>query len=119
MTWFLTNSMAFIGTPLGLILGWIGYSREKRLRPGVRTQISLIALSAASLSVALLGFLLLWGSSMRLGTDNATGHSLTTLGLWIGVLAAAIAFAGRVRILLPILVACVGSVLLWYGLTLG
>jgi hypothetical protein len=118
MTWFVINILAFLGTPLGLILGWLGYSRQKRIQRGVRTYVSLIALSAASLSVGLLGFCLLWGRSKGLHTTDSTIHSLITLGVWMGLLAAAISFACRLRALLPILLASVGSVLLWYGLTL-
>ena len=118
MTWFVINTLAFLGTPVGLILGWLGYSKQKRDQPGVRTYISLVALSAASSSVVLLGFCLLWGRAKGLHTTDSTIHALITLGVWTGALATAISFACRVRALVPILLASVGSVLLWYGLTL-
>jgi hypothetical protein len=118
MTWFVINTLAFLGTPVGLILGWSGYSKQKRVQPGARTYISLIALSAASLRVGLLGLCLLWGRAKGLHTTDSTIHALITLGVWMGVLAAAGSFACRLRALLPIFLASVGSVLLWYGLTL-
>jgi hypothetical protein len=118
MTWFVIDMLAFLGTPVGLLLGWVGYSRQKHAQPGVRTNISLIALSAVSLSVVLLGLCLLWGRAKGLHTTDSTLHALITLGVWMGVLATAASFACRLRALLPILLASVGSVLLWYGLTL-
>lgn len=118
MTWFVINVIAFLGTPIGLILGWIVCGRQKNIQPGPRAYISIVALSGASLSVALLGFCLLWGRSKGLHTTDSTMHALITLGVWMGVLATAVSFAGRVRALLPILLASIGSVLLWYGLTL-
>lgn len=118
MTWFVINTLAFIGAPIGLIWGWIAYSTERRVRPGVRTHISFLAISGTSLSVIGLGFCLVWARLKGLGTSDPTIHALVTLGVWMGVLGAAISFAGRVRTLLPILFASLGAVLLWYGLSL-
>ena len=118
MTWFVINTLAFLGTPIGLILGWFEYSKQKRIRSGARTYISLIALSAASLSVVLLGLCLLLGRARGLYTTDSTIHALITVGVWIGVLATAASLACRLRALLPVLLASVGSVLLWHGLTI-
>jgi hypothetical protein len=118
MTWFVINIMAFLGTPLGLVFGWLAYTRQKRSAPGMRTNISLVAISGATLSVALLVFSLIWTRSKGLGTTNSTIHALITAGVWMGILAAATSLAGRARALFPTLLASAGSVLLWYGLTL-
>jgi len=118
MTWFVINIIAFIGTPLGLVFGWLAYSRQKRSAPGMRTNIGLVAISGATLSVALLVFSLIWARSKGLGTTNSSIHTLVTVGVWMGMLAATTSLAARVRALVPTLLASAGSVLLWYGLAL-
>ncbi len=105
MFWMVVNMLAFVGTPVGLTWAWYAYAREKPDWSRLRDIVGLIGLMAPTASVAILFFSV---------TTKTSFHPAVLLGA-VGLV---FSFAGRPRLIFPQVVGSVGSVMLWYGLTL-
>lgn len=109
MLWPLINVLAFAGTPVGMLFGWLTYIRLPD-KNSWRARLALAALLLASTSVAcLLAYL-----TTHL---NAGGEQALRLGMYAAVAGAVFSFSTKPRLILPSLLANIGSLMLWFGLT--
>jgi len=109
MFWFIVNTLAFVGTPTGLIWGWIAWSRSRPDRTRARS-VSLIATSAATLSLVIL-------FAARFFPQPVT-QSLDKIGFCVAAAAVLTSLLGYRRLIIPVWLISIGAVTLWYGLTL-
>jgi hypothetical protein len=116
MFWLVADILGFIGTPIGLFYGWVTYCKQNAER-GIRTRMSLLGLVAASLSIALLVLSFVAPAAGWKTTDPPV-RILVRSGVIAAVAAMALSLAGRARLILPVWLASIGAVMLWYGLTL-
>lgn len=113
MLWPVVNLLAFVGTPVGLLYGWITYRRETRLRPGPRLRISQAGLLAASCSVLALAI-----SFVLPRSAEVLQRYLSRAGMLLPMVGTTLSLAGRGRLIPLIVLACIGALMLWYGLSL-
>jgi len=113
ITWFFINALGFVGTPAGLLDGWIAYAKlaEKR---NLRPRLSLAALALAVFSVVLLGAYLFIPVAP---TTALRSRWVLRFGIYAAIAGGAISFSARPRLIPPALAANVGSIMLWFGLT--
>lgn len=112
--WFLINSLAFIGTPAGLLDGWIAYMKQGE-KSAVRSRLGFLALFLGSVSVLALIVYLFAPHAAPAGDIKA--RILMRLGIYSGLAGAAIAFSSKRRLIIPAFFAGIGAVMLWFGLT--
>jgi len=115
--WAALNLLIFVGTPLGFFYGWRMYRNESSKGVSPRLRASLMGLLAATVSVGLWVMTVLLARAMGWRTTDpgvswliGTGELLPLLGLFI-------ALFGRPRLILPIVLTCIGTSLFWYGTT--
>jgi len=107
--WLIINLLAFVGTPVGLAWAWILWAKRRRDQRGVRTTMSFLGISATTLSLPILFCARFFPHVSR---------ALDGVGLSVAVAGALISLAGQLRIAVPVWLASIGTVMLWYGLTL-
>jgi hypothetical protein len=110
MFWLIANTLGFVGTPAGLIWGWIAWARGRQDQTRARDAISLGAMSAVSLSL-LLFFVARFLSPVA-------SRTFDKIGFFVAVGGAVISLAGHLRLVIPVCLVTVGAIMLWYGLTL-
>lgn len=110
MFWLIANTLAFVGTPTGLIWGWMAWVRGRRDQARVRVVFSLIAISAVSLS------LVIFYVSRFL--SPSTSRMLDHVAFFVAIGGALVSLAGQLRMIIPVCLVSVGTIMLWYGLTL-
>ena len=109
MFWLIVNTLGFVGTPIGLIWGWIAWARSRRDQTRARVA-SLIAISAGTLSLVIF-------FAARFFSHPAS-RSLDAVGFFVAVGAVLISLVGYRRLIVPVCLVSVGAIMLWYGLTL-
>ena len=110
MFWLIANALAFAGTPIGLIWGWAALARDRHEKTKARLAISLVAISAASLSLLIFFVARFLSPSASRVFDH--------IGLLGAVGGALVSLAGRLRLVIPVFLIAIGTLMLWYGLTL-
>ena len=108
MFWLIVNALAFVGTPAGLIWGWVSLVIERQDHVSVRKKMSLIALSAASLTLAI--FL----AARFIGSGSRT---LDRVGVFVAVASILVSLSGRLRLVIPVCLVSVGAIMIWFGTT--
>jgi len=114
--WLVINALAFIGTPAGLLDGWVAYKNLPDRRSW-RPKISFSALSCASLSVILLAIAVVSARLFSLQSTGGPEHLLIKCGIYMASAGAFASFAGSPRIIVPALLGNLGAFALWFGLT--
>jgi hypothetical protein len=110
MFWIIVNGLGFVGTPAGLIWAWIGWVKRRGDQARGRVTMSLAAISAATLSLIVL--------FVARFLAMPYSRALDRFGLSIAALAVLASLAGQLRLVIPVCLASVGAVMLWYGMTL-
>ena len=110
MFWLIVNGLGFLGTPVGLVWAWLSWAKANPggARPG--KPMGLIAVAAGTLSPAI--FFLAW----FLQPPAARALDWTAVVLAFGAIA--VSLMGYLRLAIPVALAAVGSLMLWYGMTL-
>jgi hypothetical protein len=114
-SWLFINILAFVGTPAGLLDGWICYGKMRER--SIRTKFSLTALAFASASVVLLIASILARRLAGWHTTDPSARFCIQLGVSTAIAGAATSFVGRLRLIFSSLIANTGAVMLWFGLT--
>lgn len=115
-TWLLINALGFIGTPAGLIDGWITYSRTAE-RSRVRARISLTSLSLASCSTLILVAALVVARAFALHSVDRPIRLAISVGLYSAIAGCGLALAGKPRLIPSTVIANIGATMLWFALT--
>src|SRR5258706_13026850 len=110
MFWVIVNILGFVGTPVGLVWAWLSWAKRNRAEPGVRKSTSLIAVSAVSLSPIIFFVARFFHPSASRALDW-TGGVVACVAIVVSVF-------GYLRLAIPWALAAVGSLMLWYGMTL-
>jgi hypothetical protein len=110
MFWVIVNSLAFVGTPVGLVWGWVGWAKRRRDQTRVRGTMSLVAISMAT--VTLIVFL----AARFLGTPKS--QTLDRVGLYLAAASIVVSLAGRLRLMIPVCLVSTGAIMIWFGTTL-
>jgi hypothetical protein len=111
MFWLTINGVAFVCTPAGLIWGWVAWAKRRHDPTRRRVAMSLSAVSAATLSLVIL-FLARFLS-------YPASRTLDRTGLFVAVTAVIASLGGYPRLVIPVSLASIGAITLWYGLTLS
>jgi hypothetical protein len=112
------NVLVLAGTPLGFYYGWRMYRAESRVEASRQLGISFIGLMGATVSIGLWVMVLLVARMLGLGTRHPLISVTIRLGEILPLLGAIVCFFGRRRLIIPIILASVGSSLFWWGTTL-
>lgn len=111
MFWLIVNSLGFVGTPVGLVWAWVAWSKRSQGQArGARETVSLIAVSAATLGPVILFVARFF--------HPPASRSLDWVGLLLAGSSILVCLFGRLRFAIPVCLASIGSIMLWYGMTL-
>ncbi len=110
MFWLIVNSLWFVGTPVGLVWAWMAWAKRSRGETRVRGSIGLIAVAAASLSPVIF--------FVARFLHPPVSRALDWTGVVVACSAIALSLFGYFRLAIPVALAAVGSLMLWYGMTL-
>jgi hypothetical protein len=106
--------------PVGLIYGWYFYSARIRHEPaGSRNRITVLSLVLASLGALLWPATMMlapkadWGSYVGVAEQLHFVESCEKVAVRILLVALALCFFGRPRLIAPVAVACIGTILFW------
>lgn len=110
MFWLIVNILGFVGTPVAVVWAWLSWAKRNRAEPGAGKSISLVAVAAASLSPLIFFVARFFHPSASRALD------------WTAVVVACgaivLSLFGYLRLAIPVAIAAVGSLMLWYGMTL-
>jgi hypothetical protein len=115
--WTIINAVCLVA-PFILVWGWVLYARLPT-RSGWRSHASFLGLLAPALSVVI-GTVSLMSARSTVGRDSVTpaARHLPHIAVWLPIAGIVLGIAGRPRLMLAIVPACIGTVLFWYGVTL-
>jgi hypothetical protein len=103
MFWPIVNALGFVGTPVGLVWAWLTWAKR-------REPVPLVAVAAASLSPVIFFVARFFHPPASSVLD------------WTAAIAACgamvISLFAYFRLAIPVALAAVGSLMLWYGMTL-
>ena len=110
MFWFLSNLLAFLGTPIGLILGWYGWAKRSSGQQGPRSTVELPAILSATLAPVpfLVGHF----------SPNSLERVAGVAGIALAIAAILLSLTTSWQMVLAVCLTVVGGVLLVFGLTL-
>jgi hypothetical protein len=115
-SWLIVNALGFIGAPAGLLAGWTTYKRLPE-RGSIRPRASLSALTCATLSGILLIATIILSRFFEIRTTNGVGFVLIRCGVYLTFTGSALSLAGKPRLILWGILANIGMLALWFGLT--
>jgi hypothetical protein len=105
----------FLLAPCILLWGWIQYIKLPS-HSGWRSRASLVGLCAPLLSLAVWGLIGVFASIHSLNVSSATIERMITVGIWTPILGMLISLAGRPRLILATVPACIAVVFFWVGM---
>ena len=111
MFWLVVNSLAFVGTPTGLLWGWLVWVKRRHEQAGIRVVMSLIAMLTASLSV-----LIFFAARFLSASESWT---VDRVGLFVAAGSILFSLVGQRRLVVPVWLTSIGAIMLWYGTTLS
>lgn len=110
--------------PVGLIYGWYDYvTSVRKAHSSWRKRFSLISLGLVSLSILLWLLMVVlvpkadWSTNVGVAEQLAFVYSFASFGLGILLFGFVLSLLGRRRLIVPIVVSCVGIALFWRSTT--
>ena len=110
MFWLIVNILAFVGTPAGLVWGWVGWVKRRQDPARLRVRMSLVAISLATVTPVI------FFVARFLGTSGS--RTLDRVGLYLAAASILVSLAGRLRLVVPVCLVSVGAIMIWFGTTL-
>src|SRR6266481_6580718 len=110
MFWLIVNTLGFVGTPVGLGWAWLAWAKRSGGQARAREAVSLVAVSAASLSPVIL--------FVARFLHPPASRTLDWAGLAVACGAILVSLFGYLRLAIAVSSASIGSIMLWYGMTL-
>lgn len=111
--------------PVGLIYSWAFYFTKMRGEPtGWRHHVTLVSMALVSLVVLLWPIMLELSPRADWGSGLGVDHQVQWLEAWHTpifrtlLVALALALLGRPRLIVPIVVACIGTAMFWLSSTM-
>lgn len=118
-------TVVVILAPIGLIYGWYVYVTSiRRERSGWRSRFSLMSLGMVSLAILLWPLMMAlapkadWATYVGVAAQVKFVYSFARLALGILLLGFVLCFFGRPRLIVPVVVSCIGTALFWLFTTM-